>query len=108
MIKRPRISKEELIADIVFLFVAMLISGIAIFIFDIHWSFYPGNEIIPPSKRVFTDLTPYYFGVPAGGIVGFVIIKLLAYAFLKEEEEHHEHKDKNSEKNNKNINKRKG
>ena len=94
MIKLKRISKDELIADMVFLLVAMTISGIVIFIFDIHWSFYPGNQIFPPSKYIFTDATPYYVGIPAGGIVGFIIFKVLAYAFLKEEKEHHNHTQK--------------
>jgi len=89
MIKRPRISKEELIADGIFFLVAMIISAIAIFIFDIHWSFYPGNEIFPPNKRIFTGFDPYIVGIPIGGIIGFIILKLLAFAFLEEEKEYH-------------------
>ena len=88
MLKRPKISKDELIADIVFLFVAMLVSAIAIYIFDIHWSFYPGENIFPPSKRIFQNATSYYIGVPVGGIVGFIILKLVFFAFITEKKAH--------------------
>ena len=85
MIKRPKISKHEIIADLIFLFVAMVISGTMILIFDYHWSFYPGETVIPPSKHIFKTAEPYYIGIPVGGIVGFLIIKLLYFAFSEEE-----------------------
>lgn len=87
-LKKLRISKNEIVADIIFLIVAMCVSGIAIFIFDIHWSFYPGNTIFPPNKYIFKSPLPYYFGIPVGGIVGFILIKLVVYAFIKEEEDY--------------------
>ena len=87
-LKKLRVGKNEIIADIIFLFVAMAVSAIAIFIFDIHWSFYPGNTIFPPNKYIFKSLLPYYFGIPVGGIVGFILLKLVVYAFFKEEEEY--------------------
>src|SRR3989338_1357250 len=88
MIKRPRISKEEIIADILYLFVAMLVSAIAIYVFDIHWSFYPGETIFPPSKNIFKDPIVYYIGVPVGGILGFFILKLIFFAFMEEKIAH--------------------
>ena len=109
MIKRPKISRHELIADLIFLFVSMLISGIAILIFDYHWSFYPGETIFPPSKHIFPTLTPYYIGIPAGAIVGFFIIKLLYFAFSDEEKASEEEKTKEEKntKTNKKIKKNK-
>lgn len=83
---RPQVSKHEIIADLAFLFVAMSCAFIAIFIFDIHWSFYPGNTIFPPNKHIFKDATPYYFGIPVGGLVGLFLLKILFYAFREEEE----------------------
>lgn len=88
MIKRPRISREEIIADILYLFVAMLVSAIAIYVFDIHWSFYPGQTIFPPSKYIFQDPTAYFVGVPIGGIIGFLILKLIFFAFMEEKTAH--------------------
>ena len=95
-LKELRIGKNELIADVVFLGVAMILSAIALFIFDIHWSFYPGNDILPPSKHIFTNLTPYYIGIPLGGIIGFFLIKILAWAFIIEEDEHLAQKNKST------------
>jgi hypothetical protein len=84
--KRPKISKHEIIADLVFILIGMLAAFIAIFIFDIHWSFYPGNTIFPPNKHIFTTPTPYLVGVPLGGLAGLVVIKLLYYAFAQQDE----------------------
>ncbi len=85
MIARPKISKEEIIADLLYLFVAMAVSGITLFIFDIHWSFYPGNTIFPPNKYIFTDHTIYYVGIPIGGLLGFFLLKVLFFAFVENE-----------------------
>ncbi|MFA6530593.1 MAG: hypothetical protein WCT31_02595 [Candidatus Micrarchaeia archaeon] len=86
MIKRPKISKHEIIADLIFIFIGMFVAFTAIFIFDIHWSFYPGNTIFPPNKHIFQTPTPYLIGIPLGGLIGFIVIKLLFYAFMEEEE----------------------
>lgn len=86
--KNLRITKNEIIADIILLLVSMAVSTIAIFIFDIHWSFYPGNSLLPPNKYIFTTPTPYYVGIPLGGILGFILLKLLFYAFMREEDDH--------------------
>jgi hypothetical protein len=84
MLKRPKISKHELVADLIFLLVSMFVTFIAIFIFDIHWSFYPqniGNGI----KSIFQSPTPYLIMVPIGGIVGLFVFKLIFFAFVEEE-----------------------
>ncbi|MBI5046754.1 hypothetical protein HZC07_03410 [Candidatus Micrarchaeota archaeon] len=97
-VKKLRIGKNEIIADAIFLIVAMLLSFIALFIFDIHWSFYPGNTIFPPNKYIFTDNNIFYYGTLAGGIVGFFILKLLAYGLVKEEENELDKYEKKLEK----------
>lgn len=81
----PKISKHEIYSDITLLIAAALISTIALYVFDIHWSFYPGNQIFPPNKHVFTSLEPYYIGIPLGTIVWFVLLKLIFFAFVEEE-----------------------
>lgn len=87
MFRRP--SSHELAADFLYILTAMVVSLLAIYVFDIHWSLYPGETIFPPSRRVFAeDLTPYYIGVPAGGLVGFFILKLIFFAFMEEKEAH--------------------
>lgn len=86
MIRRPRISKHEIIADVIFMIIGMFAAFIAIYIFDIHWSFYPGNTIFPPNKHIFTTPTPYLIGIPLGGLIGLVVIKLLYFAFAEQDE----------------------
>ncbi|MBU1135937.1 MAG: hypothetical protein ABIG37_02740 [Nanoarchaeota archaeon] len=70
------VTKKELIADIIFLLVAFLISLLMMYIFDAHWSFYPGETIIPPSKYVGLTNEIYLTGSLIGSIIGFFIIKL--------------------------------
>ena len=82
------VSKEELIADLIYFFIALLVSAIAIYAFDIHWSFYPGGTIFPPNRHIFNDATPYYIGIPIGGIVGFFLLKLIFFAFIEERKAH--------------------
>lgn len=86
MIRKTRISQHEIIADIIFILIGMFVTFMAIFIFDIHWSFYPGNTIFPPNKHIFTSPTPYLIGVPLGGLGGLILMKLLYYAFSEENE----------------------
>ncbi|MFZ3077896.1 MAG: hypothetical protein WA139_05545 [Candidatus Aenigmatarchaeota archaeon] len=80
---KRKIRKEEIIADLVFFAVAVSISLAAIFIFDIHWSLYPGSQIF--SKFVFEDKGIYLYGGLIGGIAGFFVIKLLMFGFIEEE-----------------------
>ena len=72
LITRPPISKHELIADLLYFVLSAVISFIAVFIFDIHHSFYPGNQIYPPIF-IFDSLNPYILGILFGGFVGFYI-----------------------------------
>lgn len=80
---KRKIPKEEMIADFVFFLVAAAVSLIAIFVFDIHWSLYPGSQLF--SKFVFTDKSIYLYGGLAGGIAGFFLIKFLMFGFIEEE-----------------------
>lgn len=80
---KRKIPKEEIIADSVFFAVAATVSLAAIFIFDIHWSLYPGSQIF--SKFVFADKSIYFYGGLIGGVAGFFIIKLLMFGIIEEE-----------------------
>ena len=77
------ITKKELIADVIFLIIALIISLLILFIFDIHWSFYPENfgklKFIGIGKNV------YIIGSLIGTIAGFLIIKLFLLG-VKEDE----------------------
>jgi len=70
------ITKRELIADLIFYLIAAAISLLALYIFDIHWSFYPGETIFPPSSYVGLSNQIYIIGTLIGSVVGFFIIKL--------------------------------
>jgi len=83
-IRKGRVTKNELIADIIFFAVPAIISLAAVFIFDIHHSFYPENELWP-LDRIFLTYDPYWMGALGGGVAGFFLIKLLLFG-LKEEE----------------------
>lgn len=80
---KRKIPREEIIADLVFFFVAATVSLAALFVFDIHWSLYPGNQIF--SKFVFEDKVIYLYGGLIGGVAGFFIIKILMFGFIEEE-----------------------
>jgi len=60
------------------------VSIILLYFFDIHWSFYPGESIFPPSKQVGLSWQIYLVGGLIGAIVGFFIIKLFLLG-VKEE-----------------------
>lgn len=80
---KRKIPKEEIIADLVFFAVAAVVSLIALFIFDIHWSLYPDSQIF--SKFIFEDKSVYLYSGLIGGIAGFFVIKLLMFGFIEEE-----------------------
>lgn len=84
---RPPVTHHEIIADAVFFIIGAFLATLAVFIFDIHWSFYPGNTIFPPNKHIFTSPEPYYLGALAGGVLGIFIIKLLLLGIREEDEE---------------------
>jgi hypothetical protein len=84
IIKRPPISKHELIADALYFFLSAFLSFLAVFVFDIHHSFYPGNHLYPPTF-IFTSVNPYIFGILFGGFIGFFLLKIMFWAFIEEE-----------------------
>jgi len=84
---RPPVTHHEIIADAVFFVIGAFLATLAVFIFDIHWSFYPGNTILPPNKHIFTSPEPYYLGVLIGGVLGIFVIKLLLLGMREEQEE---------------------
>ncbi len=81
-IRKSIITKEELIADIIFLAISAFVSFLFIFLFDIHHSFYEWPMTL---KFIFKTQAPYMLFTPIGTIVGFILIKLLLLG-LKEEE----------------------
>lgn len=85
MIRRPKISKHEIIADLIFIFVSMVIGFLIVLTFDTHWSFYPEN-LGKQLKFIFKSLDPYIIGVLFSGIVGLILFKLIFYAFSEEKE----------------------
>ena len=80
-IRRSAITKEELIADAIFMFIPAILSFLAIFLFDIHHSFYSWPFEL---KFIFNSAYPYLVFVLAGTIFGFFIIKLFLFG-VKEE-----------------------
>jgi len=80
-VRKSIITKEELIADAIFLFIAGFVSFLLIFIFDIHHSFY---EWPFEWKFIFNTPEPYIFFMFFGTIVGFFLIKLFLFG-VKEE-----------------------
>jgi len=82
--RKTKVTHRELVADLIFLAAAFLISLAALYIFDIHWSFYPGESIFPPSKHVGISSQLYIAGSLIGAIVGFFIIKLLLIGVREE------------------------
>ena len=80
-IRRGKISKEEIIADAIFILIAAFISLIVTFLFDIHHSFY---EWPFQSSFIFDSIYPYIIFTLAGTILGFFMIKLF---LLGEKEE---------------------
>lgn len=82
-VRKSRVSREEIIADLIFFFVPALIVLILIFLFDIHQSFY--NLPYYPFKFLLNDPWIYIGGTLLGGLVGFFLIKLFLFG-VKEEE----------------------
>ena len=80
-----KIQKEEVIADIVFFLVGLLVSLAALYIFDIHWNFYPNGQLFPPAKHVFVDRSIYLWGGLLGAIAGFFLIKMFLFGLQEEE-----------------------
>ncbi|MBM3303919.1 MAG: hypothetical protein FJY76_02390 [Candidatus Aenigmarchaeota archaeon] len=84
-VRKTRVTRNEIIADLIFFFVPALIALIALYVFDIHWNFYPGGSLFPPMKYIFTDPWIYVSGTLVGGFVGFFLIKLVVLGIHEEE-----------------------
>lgn len=82
-VRKSRVSREEIIADLIFFFVPAIIILILIFFFDIHQSFY--NLPYYPLKFLLNDPWIYMGGALLGGLIGFFLIKLFLFG-VKEEE----------------------
>jgi hypothetical protein len=80
------ITRRELVADLIFLIFSFLVSLLALYIFDIHWSFYPGNTLIPPSKHVGISYQVFLIGSLIGAIAGFFLIKVFLLGVKVEEQ----------------------
>ncbi|MBU4267206.1 MAG: hypothetical protein KKE96_08285 [Candidatus Altiarchaeota archaeon] len=82
-VRKSAITREELIADAIFLFISAFISFTIVFLFDIHRSFY--SWPIFPLRFIFKTYQPYVLFTLIGTILLFFIIKLLIFG-IKEEE----------------------
>lgn len=80
-IRKSIVTKEELIADAVFLFISTVVSFLFVNLFDIHPSFYEWPITL---KFIFDSPSPYVLFVGIGTIIGFFLIKLLLYGFKEE------------------------
>ncbi|MEK6917893.1 MAG: hypothetical protein AABW51_02995 [Nanoarchaeota archaeon] len=77
------VTKRELIADIIFFLIPFFISLLALFFFDIHWSFYPNETILPPSKFIGLTASQYLATSITFAVIGFFIIKLFLIGVKK-------------------------
>ncbi len=84
-VRKTRVTRNEIIADIIFFAVPALIALLALYVFDIHWNFYPGGSLFPPTKYIFTDPWIYVGGTLFGGLVGFFLIKLIILGIHEED-----------------------
>jgi hypothetical protein len=81
-IRKSIITKEELIADAIFLGISAFISFAIVLLFDIHHSFYDWPMEF---KTIFQTRYPYYIFIPVGAIIGLFILKLILFGFKEEE-----------------------
>lgn len=81
-IRKSIVTKEEIIADAVFLFIPALVSFLIVFLFDVHHSFYEWPMTL---KFIFNSPYPYVLFVTIGTILGFFMIKLLLFGIREEE-----------------------
>lgn len=79
--RHTKITKEELLADVIYFSLSAFISFLIVFLFDIHHSFYSWPIKL---KFIFNSAHPYLFFVPIGSILGFFIIKVLIFG-IKED-----------------------
>lgn len=80
--KSTKVTKEEIIADAIFLSISAIISFLIVFLFDIHHSFYEWPFSL---KFIFKTYKPYLLFTFVGTIVGFFLIKLFLLGIQEEE-----------------------
>lgn len=81
-IRKSIVTKEELVADAIFLFISAFISFLIVFLFDIHQSFYGWPFTL---KFIFKTPYPYFLFILIGTILGFFMVKLFLFGFKEEE-----------------------
>ena len=82
-LRKSRVEKEEIIADLIFIALSFLITDGALLIFDLHWNFYQAGNLL--EKQIFQNKLVYLWGGFLGGIIGLFLIKLFLLG-VKEEE----------------------
>jgi len=82
-LREYKITKEEIISDLIFFLIPAFVSFCVIFIFDIHHSLY--EFPIFPLKFVFQTKFAYLIGIPTGSLVGFFMIKLVIFGIHESE-----------------------
>ncbi len=73
---------EYIKEDLKLLLISATISFIMVFLFDIHWSFYTYPIKL---KFIFNSIQPYIFFITIGSIIGFIVLKVLIYLLIEEE-----------------------
>jgi hypothetical protein len=81
MKRRSYITLEELVDDIIYFSLSAFIGIFAIFIFDIHHSFYQASLF--PLKFIFKSKEIYLIVALASGILGLIWIKFFLFALEK-------------------------
>jgi hypothetical protein len=71
--------------NLIFFLVSVIVSDLILFVFDIHWNFYPGGKLFPPQRFVFNSIGIYLWGGIIGGIAGLFVIKLFLIGLKKQE-----------------------
>jgi hypothetical protein len=80
-LRKTRVTRDELVGDVIFLAISAFVSFLVVLFFDLHHGFYEWPlEIV----FIFDSPMPYLMFVGMGTILGFFILKILVYG-LKEE-----------------------
>ncbi|MBN2102107.1 MAG: hypothetical protein JW716_04520 [Candidatus Aenigmarchaeota archaeon] len=82
-VRKSPISRDELIADGIFIFISFIASFAVVFLFDVHHSFY--EMPVFPLEFIFKTTEPYYYFTFVGTIALFVLIKLFIYGIQEDE-----------------------
>lgn len=80
-IRKTSVTKNEIIADLIFLGVSGLLSFLIVFLFDIHHTFYSWPMKL---KFIFETKYPYFLFTSLGAVIGFINLKLILVGIKKE------------------------